>query len=198
MEAQSIIYMRWRALFKKRGIETILFYHGDHHPDEKMNLAFDKLFPIIDLEKQLSAFPKGVIYLNNYRSPKVVKDILKAPNLKFRFIHDHYLSCPRSSKTNPISNNTCTKKVGLSCYTCPGVISRHNKKFVFRTPKQTRAELKLHNEFDGVIVSSLYLHREMVRNGLRSKKYLSIQFTKNKMRAHLNQKLIRRVKTKNT
>ena len=83
---------------KERGIQTILFYDGSHLPDVKMSSAFDQLYPIIDLESQMKAFPGGVIYLNNYRSPSLVKQLIKLPNPKFRFIHDHYLTCPKVRK----------------------------------------------------------------------------------------------------
>ena len=135
-----------------------------------MQSAFDGVFPIVDISSQLNAIDDGVIYLNNFRDPKLIKELVNIDKPKFRFIHDHYLTCPRSSKSSPITNETCTKKVGLSCFTCPGVVSVPDGKLKIRTPWQTLNELKLHNQFTGIIVSSTYLQKEMVRNGLHAKR----------------------------
>jgi len=155
---------------KELNFKTILFYNGDHHPDEKMQQAFNQMFPIVNLKKQLDEIPDSVVYLNNYRSPQLIKELITINAPVFRFIHDHYLTCPRSSKTNPITNKTCTKKVGLHCFTCPGVISRHEGKVITRTPWATKEELLLHNKFKNIIVSSSYLLREITRNGIWHKR----------------------------
>ena len=155
---------------KQLGIKTILMYDGKHFPGSKMRSVFDQMFPIIDIKTQLKNYPNGIVYLNNYRDPNLIKNLLKTNLPLFRYIHDHYLTCPRSSKTDPIKSETCTKKVGLACYTCPGVISRPDGKLKLRTPSETIRELKLHNNFKNIIVSSLYLQNELTRNGLVSKR----------------------------
>lgn len=164
-------YVQQVALkFKELNFKTILFYHGGHHPDEKMQQAFDQLYPIVDIKKQLDEIPNSIVYLNNFRSPELIKELTTVKIPVFRFIHDHYLTCPRSSKTNPFTNDTCTKKVGLHCFTCPGVISRHEGKIVTRTPWATKKELLLHNNFKNIIVSSNYLLKEITRNGIWHKR----------------------------
>ena len=74
---------------KELNFKTTLFYNGDHHPDEKMQQAFDQMFPIVNLKKQLDEIPDSVVYLNNYRSPQLIKELITINAPVFRFIHDH-------------------------------------------------------------------------------------------------------------
>ena len=165
---EHYIYQVARQL-KDSGYHTTLMYSGIHLPDKKIASSFDDLFPIIDIDSQLKEMPEGIIYINNYRDPKLIETLTEVKNPVFRYIHDHYLTCPRSSKTSPISNETCTKKVGLSCYNC-GVVSRPEGKIKIRTPNATKKELEYHNKFNNIIVSSQYLQREMTRNGVLHKR----------------------------
>lgn len=132
--------------------------------------CFDKAFPIVNLERQISQLNPDVIYVHRLDENVSLKRIMACNKPVVRFFHDHKLFCLREHKYTTIGHHTCTKPIGLHCYPCLGFVNKSNRffKVKLQSLRKFREELRMNQQLDAIVVGSKYMAQHVAQHGFSS------------------------------
>jgi len=174
--AETYIYQSADMLSKEYDVENILLYNVDNRIDYEYSKVFSFISVLADLEQQVSLIKPDIIYVHQVSNEQVLE---KLSNLKIPvigFIHDHKNFCLREHKYTTIGHNTCTKKVGLNCYSCLGFINKTNS-FPYisvNTLSKVHAIQETLKRFDQIIVASEYMKEHLILHDFNKQKISKI------------------------
>jgi len=170
--AETYIYQSAQELTKRYNIENILLYSAESHIDYEYSKVFSFATVIADLKQQLKLLNPDIIYVHQVNDIEIIKELLEIEIPVVGFVHDHKHFCLREHKYTTIGNHTCTKEVGVSCYSCLGFI---NKKSVFpyisiNSVSNVRSIQDLLKKFDRIVVASDYMKEHLQLHGFEEQK----------------------------
>jgi len=174
--AETYIYQSAQELSKRYNIENILLYSAKSRIDYKYSKVFSFATVIADLKQQLKLLKPDIIYVHQVNNIEIIKGLLNIEIPVVGFIHDHKYFCLREHKYTTIGNKTCTKAVGVDCYSCLGFI---NKKSSFpyisiNSVSNVRAIQDLLKKFDHMVVASDYMKEHLLLHEFEEKKISKI------------------------
>ncbi|MBL1243833.1 MAG: glycosyltransferase family 4 protein [Sulfurimonas sp.] len=174
--AETYIYQSAHTLSQEYDVENILLYNVDNRVDYEYSKIFSFISVLADLEQQVSLIKPDIIYVHQVNNEQVLE---KLSNLKIPvigFIHDHKKFCLREHKYTTIGHTTCSKKVGLNCYTCLGFINKTDS-FPYisvNTLSKINAVQETLKRFDHIIVASEYMKNHLILHNFNNEKISKI------------------------
>lgn len=174
--AETYIYQTAQELTKRYNIENILLYSAESHIDYEYSKVFSFATVVADLKQQLELLKPDVIYVHQVNDIEIIKALLDQEIPVIGFVHDHKHFCLREHKYTAIGNQTCTKEVGVGCYSCLGFI---NKKRTFpyislNSVSNVRSIQDLLKKFDQIVVASDYMKKHLLLHGFEEQKISKI------------------------
>ncbi|MFT5662455.1 MAG: glycosyltransferase involved in cell wall biosynthesis, partial [Sulfurimonas sp.] len=165
----AYIYQSAQTLTSQYHVENILLYNVNSRIDYKYSEVFSFASVLVDLKQQVRLIKPDVIYVHQVSSTQVLQQLseLKVPVVGF--IHDHKNFCLREHKYTTIGNHTCTKKVGLGCYSCLGFINKKDSfPYVsFNNITNTLAIQDILKNFNHIIVASEYMKNHLLLHNFK-------------------------------
>jgi len=155
------------SLLKQQGVHSTLLYQVNAPISPAFTAVFDQAFPMVDITMQLKEIAPHVIYIHGLADIANLRKIASHSCPKIRFFHDQKLFCLREHKYTTLGHKTCTKTLGMHCYSCLGFINRTNSfiGFKFNTLKKQRKELLINRQFDQFVVGSAYMANQLEAHG---------------------------------
>ncbi|MFK5938493.1 MAG: glycosyltransferase family 4 protein [Sulfurimonas sp.] len=174
--AETYIYQSAQELSKIYDVENILLYSAESRINYNYSKVFSFATVVADLKQQLKLLKPDIIYVHQVKDIEIFKELLEIDIPVVAFVHDHKHFCLREHKYTTIGNKTCTKVVGIECYTCLGFI---NKKSSFpyisiNSVSNIRAIQNLLKKFDHIVVASDYMKGHLLLHEFEEKKISKI------------------------
>ena len=125
--------------------------------------------PARSAAEAVGAFEPDVVYVHKMGDLGVLEALLASRVPLVRMVHDHDLYCMRSYKYHYFSRSICARAASPYClFPCGAFIARNPDagfplKWVSYSAK--KREIQLHRRFHRMIVNSLYMKSELLRNG---------------------------------
>lgn len=159
--------VRTAQLLRKRGVVSSLLYGNSGNGSLEMLSGFDHSFPLVDLAQQIDAIQPDVIYAHRVSGCATVEAIAKSGIPSLRFFHDHKLFCPREHKYTVVTQTTCTRRIGLGCVACLGVINRSSSwpGIRIQSVAALKQEQAAHGRMSGYVVGSDYMANQLAEHG---------------------------------
>ena len=156
--AEQYIYNTVDALNDKNFTSSLLYDPND----EVENKFFDKFhqaYPLVTVYDQINEIDPDIIYIHQLDDYDIYKEIIKTNKPVVRFYHDHKLFCLREHKYTTITQTTCTRKVGLGCYSCLGFIKKDDSMLGFSLNSMAKLKKLQHinRDLTHFIVGSDYM-----------------------------------------
>lgn len=169
--AEQYIFNTIKEL-KNFNIKSSLLYDANEDDQEEFLDVFEEAYPFVSTYEQIINIKPDLIYIHQLDEYEVLKEIIKTKIPTVRFFHDHKLFCLREHKYTTLKKNTCTKKLGLSCYGCLGFINKEDNLFGFSI--NSLGKLKklqdLNKKIDHFIVASEYMKNHITLHGFNMDK----------------------------
>jgi glycosyltransferase involved in cell wall biosynthesis len=174
--AETYVYQTAKDLAERYHVENILLYSTDSRIDPSYADVFTFTTVIADLKEQLKLLKPDLVYVHQVADNALLQTLSELDIPVVGFIHDHKHFCPREHKYTTLGHETCTKAIGLGCYSCLGVI---NKKPSFpyigiNTVSNVRAIQNLLKEFKHIIVASDYMKEHLKLHGFNEQQISKI------------------------
>jgi glycosyltransferase involved in cell wall biosynthesis len=170
-------YIRDMALLlKEQGVESTILYEVSGQRDTQWMKSFDRVFPQVDLKRQIDDIQPSLIYIHRSSGIKPIQQIQQCNIPTVRFFHDHKLFCLREHKYTTIGQVVCTKPVGIRCYPCLGFLNKSEHwpgirlKLVGHLLREQRINMKL----DAFVAASTYMSKHIVAHGFEASKVHTI------------------------
>jgi len=160
------------GLLNQQGVRSTLLYQVNAPISSTFTAVFDKAFPMVDIKMQLKELAPNVIYIHGLSGVENLRQIASHSCPKIRFFHDQKLFCLREHKYTTLGHKTCTKTLGMHCYSCLGFINRSDSftGFKFKTLKKQRKELLINRQLDQFVVGSEYMANQLIGHGFSDEK----------------------------
>ena len=174
--AETYIYQTAEELTRHSNVENILMYNVDCRIDNMFAKAFTFTTVIADLKEQIKYLKPDIIYVHQVKDIKILESLLEIDIPVIGFIHDHKYFCLREHKYTTIGHNTCTKAVGMDCYTCLGFINKQNS-FPYLSVNSISSVKYVQNilkQFDEIIVASEYMKSHLLLHEFNEEKLSKI------------------------
>jgi glycosyltransferase involved in cell wall biosynthesis len=153
-------------LLAERGVRSTLLYDPLAPTDASFLDAFDGAFPMVRPKEQVEDLQPDLIYTHRLASREHLRDLSESNIPTVRFLHDHRLFCLREHKYTAIGHKTCSRTIGLGCYSCSGGIRRkENGSLGFARLGALKAEQRENQALDAVVVASDYMASHAVDHG---------------------------------
>ena len=122
---------------------------------------------MVDLPTQLRGIDPDLVYIHRLEGTAPLIDILEHPAPALRFYHDHKLFCLREHKYTVLGQKTCTRTVGLRCYSCLGFVNRTDSwpSIKLHSTASLRREQAVNRALDGFVVGSEYMAKHLAAHG---------------------------------
>lgn len=170
--AETYIYQSAKELSKKYDVENILLYSTESRIDHEYSKAFSFATVIANFEQQVQAINPDIIYVHQVSDIEILKSLLTIDTPVVAFIHDHKNFCLREHKYTTLGNETCTKAIGMDCYTCLGFINKQNE-FPYISIKSLSSIKSIQNilkSFNHIIVASAYMKEHLTLHNFNEEK----------------------------
>ncbi len=174
--AETYIYQSADTLSKEYGVENILLYDAHSRVDYAYSKVFSFMSVLADLKQQVALIKPDLIYVHQVKNEQVLEELTNLEIPTVGFIHDHKNFCLREHKYTAIGHNTCTKKVGLDCYSCLGFINKTDS-FPYlgiNTISKVFARQDILKKFDQIVIASQYMKKHLILHDFDSKKISKI------------------------
>jgi len=158
---------RTASLLAGRGIQSSLFYDVDTPLDPAFARPFGRgAFPMVDLPQQTTSLRPDLIYVHRLGDRGRLGQLKDTGVPVVRFFHDHQLFCLREHKYTGFGQQTCTRRVGLHCYACPGFLHRRpDRSLHVRTLGDLRRQHEENRRLDAFVVGSSYMADQVADHG---------------------------------
>jgi len=117
----------------------------------------------------LDAVRPDVVYIHNLADLTAIGALLESGVPLVRMVHDHDLYCMRSYKYNYFTRAICERPASLSClFPCGAFMTRsHDGRFPVQWASYGSKikEIELNKKLDRLIVATLFMKEELLRNG---------------------------------
>ncbi len=158
--AEQYIYNTVKHL-NKVGIKSSLLYDPNIEVENEFLDVFFSAFPLLCIKEQIENINPDVLYIHQLHDYKSYEEIMKCKVKKIRFYHDYKLFCLREHKYKTLSKNTCTSKIGLSCYSCLGFINKTQNGFKIASLKELKKLQEINKQLDFFVVGSQYMKKHL-------------------------------------
>lgn len=167
-------YVRETAalLHEHQGVRSTLLYRDVSRAiAPEVPAAFSGgVFPLVALREQLTALRPDVLYLHRLtEEPVAIELACLCQELgigMLRFFHDHQLFCPREHKYTVRDKQTCTRPVGVHCFSCGGVLNKSGQRFRLTLPMTLQARHRALQQHElGFVVGSRYMAEHLKAHG---------------------------------
>jgi len=174
--AETYIYQTAQGLSEYFDVENILLYNAEGRIDTTYANVFTFTTVMANITEQIEALNPDIIYVHQVQDSKVLKSLLDINIPVIGFVHDHKHFCLREHKYTTIGHNTCTKAIGMDCYTCLGFI---NKATTFpyistKSVSSVKAVQDILKQFDQMIVASDYMKSHLLLHDFSEQKIAKI------------------------
>jgi len=162
--AETYIYQTSKELSEQYNVENILLYSTESRIDYNYANAFTFATVLADLKKQIEVINPDIIYVHQVCDIAILKDLLTINIPVVAFIHDHKNFCLREHKYTTLGSETCTKAIGMDCYTCLGFINKQNifPYISFNTLSKIKSTQSILKEFNHIVVASDYMKEHLI------------------------------------
>jgi glycosyltransferase involved in cell wall biosynthesis len=172
--AEANVLVTGRAL-KNRGHEVALLHGQPTGQGEALwNEVFTSQYPlhkdgVAATQNALWQFEPDVIFVHKLPDLNVIEALVASGIPITRMIHDHDLCCMRSYKYFVFNRRICQRPVSAYCLVPCGAFLKRQRggllPFKWVSYGSKRRELKLNRQFKRLIVATLYMKDEPLRNG---------------------------------
>lgn len=153
-------------LLAEKGIRSTLLYDPLAPTDGAFLRAFDGAFPMVRPKAQLEDLEPDLVYLHRISNRAHLRDLAASTIPTVRFLHDHRLFCLREHKYTALGHKTCSRTVGLGCYSCSGGIRRREDGSLgLARVGALKAEQRENQALDAVVVGSDYMASHALQHG---------------------------------
>jgi glycosyltransferase involved in cell wall biosynthesis len=147
-------------------VRSSLLYDASQPFDSAFAARFDAALPVTDLARQLAELRPDVVYLHRYDDRAGLENVAGYGAPSVRFFHDHQLFCLREHKYTGFGRRTCSRRTGLSCYTCPGFVQRApNRGLRLASLKSLHADQRVNRALSSWVVGSAYMAEHVADHG---------------------------------
>ena len=171
--AEANVLVTGRA-FKERGHQTALL-HGEltGQGEAVWNEVFTARYPlqsggVAATQKALWHFEPDVIFVHKLSDLAVIEALVASGVPIVRMIHDHDLCCMRSYKYFALNRRICQRPVSAYCLVPCGAFLKRQRggllPFRWVSYGRKRREIRLNRQFQRLIVATLYMKGELLRN----------------------------------
>lgn len=174
--AETYIYQSVQALSKRFDIENILLYSVNSRINYEYSKVFSFATVLADLRHQVSLIKPDIIYVHQVDDLEVLKELSQIDIPVIGFIHDHKYFCLREHKYTALTHKTCTKKVGLDCYSCLGFINRKSTfpYISINSVSNIKGVQNAFQRFEHIVVASDYMKEHLSLHGFKDEKVSKI------------------------
>ena len=161
--AETYVYQTAKDLAERYHAENILLYSSDSRIEPSYAEVFTFTTVVADLKEQLKLLKPDLVYVHQVADNALLKTLSELNIPVVGFIHDHKHFCPREHKYTTLGHKTCTKAIGIGCYSCLGVINKRPS-FPYigiNTVSSVRAIQALLKKFKHIIVASDYMKEHL-------------------------------------
>jgi glycosyltransferase involved in cell wall biosynthesis len=154
-----------------------LLYNPNHQVDPRFLAVFDAAFPLVDLERQLQELPVDMIYLHQLYKKEDLQVLGRCALPVIRFLHDLWLFCLRRHKLHYFNDHFYPPTVNFSNYPLGLTLNRKEEAFFgleLNTIGKLKAEQRLTQQLDGVVVASQFMAETASMNGFERGKVHTI------------------------
>ena len=194
--AETYIYQCAQVLSKKYQVENILLYDVESRVDYNYSKAFSFTTVLADLKQQLKYISPDVIYVHQVANTKILEELSKLEIPVVSFIHDHKNFCLREHKYTTITHETCTKKIGLDCYSCLGFLNKKDG-FPYVTLNNVTSLLSVQNilkSFSLTVVASEYMKNHLLLHQFEAKQIAKIPLFSQPIKSMVYSNALQKVK----
>jgi len=174
--AETYIYQSAQELSLKYNVENTLLYSTESRLDYNYSKVFLFATVMVDFKQQVESMNPDIIYVHQVSNIEILKDLLTIDIPVVAFIHDHKNFCLREHKYTTLGNETCTKAIGMDCYTCLGFINKKNS-FPYISLNSLSTITSIQNilkKFNHIVVASEYMKEHLVLHDFDEKKISKI------------------------
>lgn len=152
---------------KLRGIRSFLLYDPNQVVTERFIRVFAGAYPCVSLDQQLREIEPTAVYVHQHWNEADMEVLAHSPYPVLRFYHDHYLFCLRKHKTTTLTKSPCSRPVSWKCYPCLGFVNakEDRKGITIRRLKDLYRQRRLDKQWDGWVVGSHYMHKQLLDAG---------------------------------
>lgn len=155
-------------LLSKHGAQSSLLYDC-RQPSYSTGFAnaFDRAFPLVNVNDQIAEINPDVIYLHRFFDREIIAAVCDNRVPSVRFIHDYRLLCLREHKYKPIGLKTCDQTIGWRCYPCLGFINKtqHFPGVRLNRVGSFRSALAVDQRMDMTIAGSDHMLNHLLAHG---------------------------------
>jgi len=153
-------------LLSHRGIRSTLLYDPNSPFDPAYASVFDAALPLASVAEQLASLGPDLVYVHRYHDRDGLVTLAGGPVPVVRFFHDHQLFCLREHKYTGIGHQTCERRTGLHCYTCPGFVQRTaDRGFRVASLRSLHVDQALNRALTAWVVGSQYMAGHVAAHG---------------------------------
>lgn len=170
-------YIRDTAvLLREKNISSTLLYDVAGQRDTAWMKNFDRVFPHVDLERQIADIKPDLVYIHRLSGIQPIEILARCGVPAIRFFHDHKLFCLREHKYTPLGHRVCVKPIGLRCYPCLGFLTKSSNwpGVRLRRVSSLQREQRSNKKLDGFVVASRYMADHIAAHGFDSAKIHTI------------------------
>jgi len=155
------------AAMARLGYRNSLLYHFDRPVARDFAAAFDGVYPLVDLERQLSALAPDVIYVQRWADIEGLITMATLPWPAVRMFHDAAPFCLRGHGMGYFSGRYCPHTLGWRCLLDGGFVKRSAGPLGvgYASLGEAQAVLAVNRQFDGFVVASQYMAEVLRRHG---------------------------------
>jgi len=174
--AETYIYQTAQELASQSGVENILLYSASCRIDSTYARAFSFTTVMANIKEQIKSLNPDIIYVHQVQDINILQALLGVDIPVIGFIHDHKHFCLREHKYTTVGNQTCTKAVGMDCYTCLGFLNKQDAfpYISIRTLSSLKSVQNILKQFDEIIVASEYMKTHLLMHDFDKKKLSKI------------------------
>ena len=160
--AEQYIYDTVKAM-NNLNIPSSLLYDANEEIQEEFVDIFEEAYPMASTYEQIININPDFIYVHQLDDYSAIEDILNSNIPTAKFFHDHKLFCLREHKYTFINKTTCTKKLGLGCYSCLGFLNKSDNALgiSFNSLRDLQKLQDINKKFDQFIVASDYMKNHL-------------------------------------
>jgi glycosyltransferase involved in cell wall biosynthesis len=157
-----------------RGLAGLGWEQALLHQSGSANAAFTEPFThCSDDSDLLQRFQPDAVLIHKTHTDSTVSDISQRwPSL--RMLHDHDLVCLRRHKYTPLSNHSCERPAGHSCYTHLCFVTRNQADTGFplrlKTVAARKRDIASHQYIRRFIVGSQWMQQSLTGNGIDARR----------------------------
>ncbi|SFP72750.1 glycosyltransferase family 4 protein [Hydrogenimonas thermophila] len=174
---ETYIYQIVQELSKTYDVDNFLLYDVRNRADIDFINAFSFATIMANIKEQIDIIKPDIIYIHQVDNIELMRAISETDVPVVAFIHNHKHFCLREHKYTLLTNQTCTKAVGLGCYSCIGFINKSNSFPYLSINRMSDIKIaqKILKKFDHIVVGSEYMKNHLVMHGFENERLSNIK-----------------------